>query len=181
MEELYTYLDWYSFVNYTEVLWAVQEYYETHFAEHNSSWWDLVDYGNMADEYCLERWILWFDELQELKDKIEELEDFDYSYAEDDNYIRACEACDKDPREEWDLTDEELLIEEVKRKAEEWELYHIKNMLQDIDLDNDYFLYDWYWWPRNIERSDSEYIIENKLKELRADYDSLLEDLHSRE
>ena len=89
--------------------------------------------------------------------------------------------CDIDPREEWDLTDEELLIEQVKIKADEWELQYIKNMLQDIDLNNDYFMYDWYWRPRNIERDDSERVIKEKLKELKADYDSLLEDLHSRE
>lgn len=178
-EKLYEYLDWYSFVNYAEVMWAVWEFYEKYFAQNNSSWWDLSYYWQLADEYCIDREILWFDDVQELLDKIEELENFDYSYNEADNYMEACELCDVDPRENSDFTDEELIIEDVKRRAEEWDLQWIKNVLEDIDIGENYFMYDWYWRPRNIDRSDVDYVIDEKLKELRWELENTLDILHS--
>lgn len=173
------YLDWYDFVNYSEVLCAVEEYYTKLNNDENTSYSELAEYWEKAQEYCMDRWILWFDDLQELKDKIEELENFDYSYNESDNYMKACELCWKDPRENWDFTDEECIIEQVKQKADEWDLQSIKNMLEDIDLSDSYFMYDWYWRPRNIERYDSEYVIDEKLKELKKEYENTLDILQS--
>lgn len=173
------YLDWFDFVNFTEVVCAVWDYFQEFYKEDSPAYSDLVHNQNVAEEYCIKKWILWFDDLQELKDKIEELENFDYSYNESDNYMKACELCWKDPRENWDFTDEECIIEQVKQKADEWDLQSIKNMLEDIDLNNSYFMYDWYWRPRNIERYDSEYVIDEKLKELKKEYENTLDILQS--
>lgn len=176
-QTLVEYLDWYSFVEFAEVLSAIEEYYTKINNDENTSWWELSEYSVLAENYCVDRWILWFDELWDLIEKRSELEEFDYSYDEWDNYIRACEICDKDPRANWDFTDEECIIESVKQRTEEWDLQSIKNMLEDIDLSDSYFMYDWYWRPRNIERSDSEYVIEEKIKELDTEIENLRDQL----
>ena len=175
------YLDWYTFVNYSEVFCAVEDYYVQLNEDEHTSYWELSEYWEKATEYCIDRWILWFDEAKDLKEQIEELEDFDYWYNESDNYMKACEICWTDPRENCDFVDDECIIEDVRRRAEEWDLQWIKNVLEDIDLSDSYFMYDWYWRPRNIDRSDVESVIDDKLRELKTEYENLIDILQSGE
>lgn len=177
--DLYEYLDWYDFVEFSEVVCAVEEYYSKKKGDDHTSYGELADYWDIAEQYCLEQWILWYEDLTDLIETIEELENFSYSYNEADNYMEICRIANYDARESSDLTDSELIAERVKKRAEEWELQMIKNELEDIDLDDDIFIIDWYWRPRNITRSDCECLIEERLKELYEELESRKNDLRS--
>ena len=113
------------------------------------------------------------EQIEELQDLIEEIENFTYWYNEVDNYFKMCELCDKDPFEQDELVDEERLVCDVIKNAEEWELQHIKYLLEDIELDDWYRIVNWYWRPRSIERSDVEWIAKDKIKELQEEIEYL--------
>lgn len=82
-----------------------------------------------------------------------------------------CDICNeyevdmRDPDENWwlDLIDEEVLISDIQKKAEEWSLQSILFSLQDIDLDDNLWKIDWYWWPANITEWDVECLISHLL------------------
>lgn len=56
-EQLYDYLDWYSFVSKSEILGAIEEYYypDEEWQKESASYWELAEYNNIADEYMNDR------------------------------------------------------------------------------------------------------------------------------
>ena len=56
-EQLYDYLDWYSFVSKSEILWAIEEYYypDEEWQKESASYWELTEYNNIADDYMNDR------------------------------------------------------------------------------------------------------------------------------
>ena len=56
-EQLYDYLDWYSFVSKSEILWAIEEYYypDEEWQKESASYWELAEYNNIADDYMNDR------------------------------------------------------------------------------------------------------------------------------
>lgn len=56
-KELYEYLDWYSFVNYDEVVMCVNDFFMEEKWELEPSMYDLLDYQDYAIEYIIERWL----------------------------------------------------------------------------------------------------------------------------
>ena len=55
IEKLFDYLDWYSFVNYDEVLQATNDYFIEEEWNFEPSLWDLLDYQDYAIEYIIAR------------------------------------------------------------------------------------------------------------------------------
>ena len=55
IEKLFDYLDWYSFVNYDEVLQATNDYFMEEEWNFEPSLWDLLDYQDYAIEYIIAR------------------------------------------------------------------------------------------------------------------------------
>ena len=55
IEKLFDYLDWYSFVNYSEVYMCVSDYFMEEEWEFEPSLWDLLDYQDYAIEYIIAR------------------------------------------------------------------------------------------------------------------------------
>lgn len=56
-EMLYDYLDWYSFVNKTEIVGAIEQYFypDEEWQKESASYWELSKYEEMADEYMNDR------------------------------------------------------------------------------------------------------------------------------
>ena len=55
-KQFYEFMDWYTFVNETEVYMAVCEYYEKTM-DRPMSMWECGDMSEVADDYIRERWL----------------------------------------------------------------------------------------------------------------------------
>ena len=58
-EMLYDYLDWYTFVDKTEIIGAIEQYFypDEEGQKENASYWELSEYDDIANKYIEERWI----------------------------------------------------------------------------------------------------------------------------
>ena len=113
------------------------------------------------------------EQINELKELVSEIEDFDYGVDEADNLERMCKLCDKDMYESCEIVDEEYLSWQIQKYAQDWDLQQIKWLLEDVDLWANYWILDWYWWPRDIQRTDVESIADEKIKELNSEIEYL--------
>lgn len=113
------------------------------------------------------------EQINELKELVSEIEDFDYGVDEADNLERMCKLCDKDMYESCEIVDEEYLKSQIDKYNQEWEFNNIRMLLEDINLDSSYWILDWYWRPRDVERVDSECIADEKIKELNSEIEYL--------
>lgn len=93
-------------------------------------------------------------------EKIQDLLEYDIpEYASDRVYREICDivgisACETDEN----IVDEELLWDMVKDAINEWWLYKAKHLLNDINLDADFWRLDGNGWAVDIDAADCQWL-----------------------
>lgn len=101
-------------------------------------------------------------------EKIEELMEYDIpEYANDDEYGEICDIVGLSAYEtDESVIDEEMLRNMVIDAVNEGWLQKAKNLLNDIDLNADYWKLDGYGWAVDIDAADCQWLKDEIIRDL---------------